>query len=237
MYSFTFINPHLIRTFIKPLFAIIALLVIVAPAGAQTESLSPPSNVRFSADGRTVSWNSPAGLVSHYRINYGWAKGEIGELHDIPLGNVTSFRIPDFDPSATWQARVWAIHAVDRRLSSWYGPWVYWHPPTDTPTPVPPTDTPSPVPRDTDPPPRDTEPPRPEPEPEPEPCRKSCSASSGVWTVTEERTEHDGPVCSIRTYQRKLQQYTCTWNRSECGQPYNENRVVEDWKEIGRRGC
>ena len=142
MYSSSFINPHSIRTFIKYFLAIIALLLAIAPAGAQAEPLSPPSNVRFSADGRTVSWDPPTGLVGHYRIHYGWTKGEIGELHDIPLGNVTSFRIPDFDPSATWQARVRAMHAVDYRLHSWYGPWEYWHPPTPTPSPTP-TATPS----------------------------------------------------------------------------------------------
>ena len=132
-------NLHSFRTFIKYFLAIIALLLAIAPAGAQTEPLSPPSDVRFSADGRTVSWDPPTGLVGHYRIHYGWTKGEIGELHDIPLGNVTSFRIPDFDPSATWQARVRAMHADDHRLHSWYGPWEYWHPPTPTPSPTPTT--------------------------------------------------------------------------------------------------
>ena len=129
--------------------------------------------------------------------------------------------------------------------------------PTSTPiptdTPIPPTDTPNPTatatprpratdppPRDTDPPPRDTDPPPRDTQPPPPAtavCKESCSASSGVWSVYQNREIRDHNACWVERYERKLQQYTCTWNRSSCGGSRSYNKVVQDWKFISSHSC
>ena len=61
MNSSSFINRHLIRAFIKPLFAIIALLLLIAPAAAQTTYPSVP-NLRFTDKAGTLAWDAPDGV-------------------------------------------------------------------------------------------------------------------------------------------------------------------------------
>lgn len=83
--------------------------------------------------------------------------------------------------------------------------------------------TATPPPRDTDPPPR-----------EPTECPEVCSASSGVWSVYDDRRIEDENACRIERYERRLQQYTCT----NCGsQTRQYNKVVEDWKFVSSHSC
>lgn len=99
---------------------------------------------------------------------------------------------------------------------------------TATDTPVPATDKPADAPpRATDPPPRATDP----PPREPTECPEVCSASSGVWSVYDDRRIQDHNACWIERYERKLQQYTCTCT----GRQYN--KVVEDWKFVSSHSC
>ena len=67
MNSSAFINPHLIRTFIKPLFAIIALLLVIAPA-AQDSEYPAPENLRFTDNSESFAWDKPAGEIRTFTV-------------------------------------------------------------------------------------------------------------------------------------------------------------------------
>jgi hypothetical protein len=205
----------------------------------EPQDLPAPGNLRTISD-TVIAWDTVTGAISH-RVTVRRDGGE-WKLH---FANAPQFTFAPAGSTGTFEIQVWALG--DGVNFEWEGERSSITVTLATDTPVPPTatpiptDTPVPPPRDTDPPktntPRPTntrKPPDPTTPPEPTVCNEVCSPSSGVWSVTEDRTVHDGPVCSVRTYERTLQQYTCT----KCGaQTRQYNQIVSDWREIRRRGC
>ncbi len=216
---------------------------------ATPQKLAAPTNLRRTGD-LTIAWDAVTGAIAyHVRVKYAggsWNSSYPDETQFTfaTAGNYGSYEITVTsvgDGSAyEWQGGTATLQVslVKPTATPTSTPTATPVTPTDTPTATPVTPTSTPRPRDTDPPPRDTDPPPPAtntPKPACQP-RENCSASSGVWSVYDERTVHDGPVCAIVRYERRLQQYTCT-NSCTREQTRQYNQIVQDWTEISRRGC
>ena len=66
-------------------------------------------------------------------------------------------------------------------------------------------------------------------------CVRKETCTSSVRSITEDRIKHDGPVCSIRTYEKVVRKHSCT---TSCRGPSRSwEETVQDWTEIRRRGC
>ena len=129
---------------IKPILAIIVLIISLAPAAVHAQQLSTPRNVRFVGFSGQVAWNSVySGSAYAFTVAYQRAGGAVVEA-DV-RGGLLSFAIPNFDPSVKWHVRVRVYLRALPRIQSRFSLWVEWVVPTPTPTPVTPTATPTPV--------------------------------------------------------------------------------------------
>ena len=129
---------------IKPILAIIILIITLAPAAVQAQQLDTPRNVRFVGFSGQVAWNSVySGSAHAHTVAYQRAGGGVVEAE--VRGGLLSFSIPDFDPSVWWRVRVRAYYQATPFIQSRFSRWVEWVVPTPTPTPVTPTATPTPV--------------------------------------------------------------------------------------------
>ena len=224
---------------------------------ATPQELPAPNNLRRISD-LYVAWDPVTGALLGYGVRVRMSGGQ-WQAHYI---SETQFQFANAGEYGTYEVQVRAlgdgsayewegdtatlqVTLVEPTATPTSTPTATPVTPTDTPTATPVTPTATPRPRDTDPPPRNTDPPPRDTDPPPvrtvpptvpptPPCKETCGRTPGTstWTVTERRRVSFVP-CIDEIYQRTLESRTCTWNRSECGDPSTSVWIVEDWKKIG----